>query len=204
MAKIEFEGLEEVAFPHPFEIELNCLVVVNHQLTLQAIDGCENDDLDALGVQDESDPDIASSMQWSVQNFYDRLRVASNNQAAVALVTLLQHWVGKFGKILPKTNRPQKRQPKKSRSRMLSDINRLNKHVGPGPVPVAFFAELENVRDSVIHADSNVEWDFRGPRRVADCYANGRSTEMTEAQLKDAIVKVVDQVKYYAEKLRLE
>lgn len=196
MAKISFEGLEAVEYPHQFEIELNCLAVVNHQLTLQAIDSCENDDLNALGVEEYSeDPDFVRSRRASVQDFFDRLRAASNNQAAVALVALLQHWFGRLAHKTPETIR-------KHKSRMLNGIDRLNKHVGDGPVPVAFFSELEDVRDSVIHADSNVEWEYQGARRrVAVDYANGWSTEMTEAHLKDAIEKAIEQVKYYDEKL---
>jgi hypothetical protein len=137
MAKISFDGWDSMFYPHPFETEVNCLVTVNHQLTLKAIDQREKEEIAELGDEDlAEDPYDVISRRESIQEFYERLRVASNNLAAVALVTLVQHWIGKFAEKISGTQ-----------SQMITDMKALNKHFGSGPVAVEFFDELKNVRD---------------------------------------------------------
>lgn len=200
MTDIDFDGSETIEFPHEFVIELNTLVVVNHRLTLEAIDHDEEKELEKLARDfAEDDPDVVHSLENDYQRFYGDLRRAANNLAAVALVTRLQHWV----------NRLVKRtagKPKKERSWLVSGLNHLNGRLGSGPVPVEFFATLEDVRDSVIHNDSNVEWEYHGePRRVANCYANDFGVVIvSDEQLQDAIAKVTQQVEWYDGELQKE
>ena len=193
MANIDFEGLEPIEIPHEFVIELNSLIVVNHRLTLEAIDSDEEKELEKLAHDfAEDDPDVVHSLENDYQRFYGDLRRAANNLAAVALVTRLQHWVNRFV-------RRTTGKPKTAPSWLVSRLNHLNELLGPGPVPVDFFAALEDVRDSVIHNDSNAEWEHQGkPRRVANCYANDFGVVIvSDEQLQDAIAKETQQVEWY-------
>jgi hypothetical protein len=202
MANIDLAGFldEPIEMSHQFVVELNCLVVVNHKLTLEAIDREENKELDKLGPDLSDEPDVGGSMRSDLQRFHDDLRTAANNMAAVALVTRIQHWIGRFVKKTKKN--PGKAEP--GESGMVSELRYLNAHIGEdGPVEITLFAELVNVRDSVIHADSKTKWLHRGKeRRVAVCYANAYGeTEIDGPQLKDAIAKGTQQVEWYDDKL---
>jgi hypothetical protein len=91
----------------------------------------------------------------------------------------------------------------------------LDKALGAGPVSHAEFAELVDVRDSIIHQNATTkEWTFeiRGKirkRRVSACFMGSQRTsdpddkylEVSEEQLKDATEKVIWQLKWYSEKL---
>jgi hypothetical protein len=186
-----------VALPHEFVIELGHLVVTSHKLTLDAIDRDEKVEIGKLDSDmSQEDPDTLRSIERDIETFYDDMRRATNNLAAVALVTRVQHRVSRLAKKVPG-------KPEVAESKLVSELDHLNGYLGDGPVPVAFFAELEKVRDSIIHADSNAEWDYRGaPRRVANCYKNAYDeTNFSEAQLNDAVAKAIEQVTWYDEKL---
>jgi hypothetical protein len=81
---------------------------------------------------------------------------------------------------------------------------RLNKCLGSnGPVPLADFAELVNVRDSVIHADSKTEWEWNGTLREVKVYRDYYDGVAVESsQVDEAVRKAVEQVKWYDEALR--
>jgi hypothetical protein len=66
-----------------------------------------------------------------------------------------------------------------------------------------FFEDLATARDSIIHADSRAEWKHNGSlRKVADHYRNAyEDMDLSEEQLKDAIQKATQQVKWYDEKI---
>lgn len=207
MTDVDFSGLEEpIAVSHDFVIELNYLVVLNHRFTLDAIKREEERELKDT-FRAGSDPEYAESMQRDLERFYDDLRKAANSQAIVTVVTRFQHWISRLVKSIPGS--PPK--PKRSKkvpgsstvpmdSRVVCELKHLNAYLGEGPVPTEFFAELVNVRDSVVHGDSWARWlDGKSkPRRVADCYAtaSGR-TEIDDAQLTEAISKVTEQVEWY-------
>jgi len=189
---------QEIA--HEFEIDLNCVVVVNHKLTLEAIDRTEDEDLAGFekGFAPETDPETIRSIVSYAQNFYEDLRVAALRLAMVALVTRLQHWIERFVKQL-------KLKPDRFHDSILSNqMESLNKTLGVGPVPVTFFDGLVRVRDAVIHNDSRAEWEFNGkPRKVADEYKSAYdNVEVTEEQLKEAIEKATQQVIWYDNKLQ--
>jgi hypothetical protein len=79
----------------------------------------------------------------------------------------------------------------------------LNKKIGKGPVPVSFFKGLVAVRDSVIHADNKIEWEFLGKKRyVPHEYANVESgeVEFTAEHLQEAIEKSVEQIDWYRQR----
>jgi hypothetical protein len=198
MSDIDLAGLEPIEIPHDFEIDLNGLVVVNHRLTVQGIDREEDEQLEMVGGgKSQDDPGAVRSLQSWLQGQYDDLRRAANNLAAVALATRMQHWISRLAKKTPG-------KPIRGDSKLVSELNHLNTYLGEGPVPVAFFADLVNVRDSVIHGDSKAEWDdHRGiRRRVGDCYRNTYGdTEVSEAQLAEAIAKATQLVKWYDDKI---
>ena len=90
---LELDLSAPVEIPHQFEIELNSTVVVNHKLIVDAIDRDEDAELEKLSFEDD---EWARSIGSQIQNSYDDFRRAANNQAAVALVTRVQHWIARF------------------------------------------------------------------------------------------------------------
>jgi hypothetical protein len=93
-------------------------------------------------------------------------------------------------------------------------IDVLNKALGAGPVLETEFHELVYVRDSIIHHNSTTkEWEFQGKkRRVSPLFIGSQRTadtddkylEVSEQQLKDATGKVIQQLKWYYEQLRVK
>src|SRR6202163_4682326 len=161
---------EPIEIAHEFEVDLNCLVIVNHKLTLEGIAREEDQQLEQWQAELALNEEMARSMIGAVEQFYEDLRGAANNLAAVGLVTRLQHWISEFVKEISVQPKP----PKGDITPMLvRDLYSLNEYLGEGPISVTFFWDLVNVRDSVIHADSKAEWKFRAElRRVAERYTN--------------------------------
>lgn len=200
MADIEVSGLDEpMELAHEFEVDLNTLVVVNHRLTLEAIARSEeearkNTDINLL----DADELMVQSVLDEIGHFYYGLERAANNLAIVGLVTRLEHWIGIYARRLPE-------QQKSRQAALVKDLRLLTASLGDGPVSVEFFQDLVTVRDSVIHADAQAEWEYPdGKRRhVADRYTNfhGGSVDIDEDHVKEAVANAVKQVKWYDEKL---
>lgn len=197
---LDLDGLEEIPeIPHEFEVDLHCVVVANHGFTMKAID--ESEDVDIEKIERElADADEATvySMRGDLLRFYDDLRQAARSLAIVALVTRLQHWIGRLIrrlKIIPSRG---------AQSTLANQLEALNTKLTAGPVPVLFFDELVTLRDSIVHNDSQAEWEFpKGTlRKIADRYRNayGR-VELMDEQVKEAIEKAIQQVKWYDEKM---
>jgi hypothetical protein len=189
---------EPLEISHEFEIDLNCVVVANHALTLEGIDRSENEELAKIeeGFAHE-DFETVRSITLHLQNFYEDIGQAARRLALVGLVTRLQHWIGRFAK-------QTKAKPYKAKQTGLANqIAALNKILGSGPIPEIFFEDLATARDSIIHADSKAEWKHNGSlRKVADHYRNAyEDVDLSEEQLKDAIQKATQQVKWYDEKM---
>jgi len=196
--ELDLSSLEEPQeIPHEFEIDLNCIVVTNHALTLEGINRSEDEELAKIeeGFAHE-DFETVRSITGYLQNFYEDLRQAAHRLALVGLITRLQHWVERFAE---QTN---VKKDKIRDSLLANQIEALNKLLGPGPTPVSFFQDLVTVRDSIIHADSKAEWEHNGkPRRVANHYRNAFDVELNEEHLKEAVQKTTEQVKWYDEKI---
>lgn len=97
----------------------------------------------------------------------------------VTLVTRFQHWLRVFVEDLKK----------KPANDVEKNLATLNEALREGPVPAACFRDLETVRDSIIHGDSNVEW-MRGkeqgsvPRKYREVNLEHLSKfKLTEEQL---------------------
>ena len=170
---IDWNSLDEPQkMSHEFEIDLNCVVVVNHALTLEGIDRSEDEELAKIdeGFGHEGFETVRS-ITLHLQNFYDDLRQAARRLAFVALVTRLQHWIGRFAR---QTNI----KPSKAYDSLLTNqIAALNERFGAGPISETFFEELATVRDCVVHADSRAEWTYKGRLRKVHI-ATGMGSEM--------------------------
>jgi hypothetical protein len=59
---------------------------------------------------------------------------------------------------------------------------------------------LAELRHSIVHADSRAGWNYRRDRAVVDEYRGTfGDVDLTDEQLKDAIKKAIQQVKWYDE-----
>jgi hypothetical protein len=188
---------------HEFEIDLNCVVITNHKLTIEGIERSEGEALDDIykgsGIESEGTVD---SIACHAQNFFDDLRRAARLLALVGLVTRLQHWISRFAKQRRHkagTVRSSKLKRAKARKSILvRQLEDLNEALGAGPVPVTFFEKIATLRDSVIHGDSQMEWKDNGTiRAVADEFRSVLGADLSEEQLQDAIQKAIQQVKWY-------
>jgi hypothetical protein len=158
----------------------------------------------------EDSREAGAEIQWA-KSTADELRREARSVAVVTLVTRFQHWLRVFVEEMKK----------KPANGVDKNLETLNKGLGggEGPVPAAFFCDLETVRDSIIHADSNVEW-MRGEvqRRVPLKYrevnlehlSNLKLTEeqlreirenamarinLTDAHIQEAMEKSIQQIK---------
>jgi hypothetical protein len=137
-------------------------------------------------------------MRYWVATGYEDRRRAANNLALVALVTRFHHWLTRLIRRLPATANPYSQQS------VSKELSILTSALGQGPVPLTFFEDLAEARHSIIHADSQAEWEFPPgvQRNVAHCYRNAWSdVEISEEQLTEAVAKAIAQVKWYDEKL---
>jgi hypothetical protein len=181
--------------PHPFEEEVEWLVRTNHQLLCERLIRIEEEEVSRLSKQDADESEIGSEIAFTRSNSAE-LRKEANSLSLVALVTRFQHWVrilvGDLRGNTPKT------------FGLKNHLEAL-KELGDGcPVPVEYFYELETVRDSIIHADSDAEW-MRGAkrRRVVDKYLDTglEHVELTEAHILEAIENSIKQVRFYQDRL---
>jgi hypothetical protein len=182
----EFNFLQDV--PLPFALDVNTVVKMNYQLTLRAI--AESESRSTANLQEQyEEPEVARAVIHSHENFHEGLRNAAHELAIVGLITRLEHWTGVYvsGK----------------NKGVVANIDSLNNRLGAGPVSTDFFAKLVTVRDSVIHADSAVDWEYRNePRQVAPEYRGlFDRVELTEADVLTAIDNAISQMNWYEQEL---
>ena len=193
--KLLNEPIEEMS--HEFEVDLTCLVIANHKITMEGIAHAEDEELANLqeSLKDETDREMVWSIVSYQRNFYDDLRVAARNLAVVVLVTRLQRWAGAYARRID---------PKREAGQPIDkELNFLNGKLGPPPNDATqFFFDLAEVRHSVIHADSQPQWSFKGKTRSVDqrYVPNGYRVEVDDEGLRDAIAKAIAQIKWYDEK----
>lgn len=184
--------------PHEFEIDVLCLVSVNHNLTVQAIAEDEERLREERWEERETytDEEFYREMLTSDENFYGDLRVAARSQAVVSLVTRMQHWASKYARRLDKNREPKS---------LKKEFEFLNAQIKKdGPEEVAYFVELVDLRDSVVHADSKPHWKYQGKNRsVVPRYApNSWRVEISENDLQYAVAKAIKQMLWYDDQLR--
>jgi hypothetical protein len=187
---------------HQFEVDLNTVVVVNHDFTMESIDRDEEKEISKLEKSlVGKDHEVVRSFTDPLAKFYEDLRKAARNMAMVAVVTRFGHWVQGYEAAIPAQHRNQV----KDRSRLIGQLRDLNKYLGVGPVPVEFFAALVDVRDSVIHADSRAQWERKNGdlRQVEKRYVkeNGDELDLSEDELREAVEKTKAQIIWYDERL---
>jgi hypothetical protein len=124
---------------------------------------------------------------------YEDLRQAANRLAVVEVVTQFQHWIDSFVK---KVN--MGKPSGGHRSKLMNQLAHLENFLGPGPVTLAEFEALVNVRDSIIHANSEAAWYYKEERTVAECYRDAwGGISFSEEHLEDAIKNTIQQVSWY-------
>lgn len=182
---------------HGFEIDLNTVVIVNHQLTIDGIASLEQRETDRIREDFAAEGrEVLDSLVGFQEWFCHDLRRVANNLALVGLVTRLRHWVEMFTQEL--SMRPIGYQD----SALIRYLKALNRALGEGPVHIGFFQELVTARDSVIHADSKAQWTYKKEKRqVARRYCSGSDLEISGEQLKEAVARAIEQVKWYDERL---
>ena len=194
MIDLSHLGLNDEQLPemsHEFEIDLNTIVTANRAFALEGMQRELNETLARVSDREET---------LYVERLYDDLRRAANSLAVVGLVTRFQHWITKFVRRLPST-------PKEYRQQKLNaELQTLNKDLGNPPIPDKFFTDLEEFRDSVIHADSQAEWVYetkiKKQKSVVSQYRNVYGeVEISDEQLADAVAKAIEQIKWYEGKL---
>jgi hypothetical protein len=203
-----------VDLPHPFEEDVQFLVKTTYDLLCENIAHREEEGItEAEKIEDPHD--AGTEVQW-VESNADELRQEARSVAVVTLVTRFQHWLRIFVEDM-------KEKPVNGVEKNLAT---LNKGLGEGPVPADFFCDLETVRDSIIHADSSVEWmrgskQRRVPLKYREVSVEGLSKfKLTEEQLREirenamaqinltdehiqeAMAKSKQQIKWYEDRLR--
>lgn len=209
----ELDGLDDlIEIPHEFEVDLNCLVLANLHITMDGISQAEDEDLAAIDENLKGEEwEVKQDASSHASHFYDELRNAALSLAMVALVTRLDHWVGRFtkenkpisakGKSKVKDTKPTQ----KSDARLVNQLRALDESLGPGPVGIRFFETLVDIRDSVIHHNSATGWkEHGGKERAVDsryCNPARDCVELTEDLLREAVDNATEQVKWYDERL---
>jgi hypothetical protein len=187
-------GGKVLELPHPFVEEAEWLVQKNHSLVLESIDRLERNEVSRLCAEMEDTPEVDSEIAYA-KSMADDLRNAANQLALVSLVTRLQHWINDLVRELPNASRD---------TGLVPNLRTLNRVLGESLVKVDYFADLVTLRDSVIHADSQVEWSYNGKlRRVPDRYIdiNSGQVNLSEWHLKEAIEISIKQVNWYDKRL---
>ena len=187
---------EPMEMMHPFEIDLNCLVIINHKYTLDGLERDENRTMRAAeSLGDEGDPEMVSSILDAERRPFDEFRIAARNLAMVALVTRFHHWVSAYARRID---------PLRKRGISLKEeLNFLKGNIGEGPENASYFLALAEVRNSVIHGDSQRTWEYNGKTREVELrYARTPyQVEVSEPDLTEAIQKTVTQINWYDQKL---
>lgn len=197
---VTIDEIVEIQKAHlDFTADLDLMAMRNLRLVLGAIEETREHNAhvyrSSLGLAEQQD--MLALMIKADGAACDMYCANARLLAAVALVTRFQHWVGKMAKAAKIS---AARKMKSDPSLLILQLEALNKTFGAAPVPIQFFDELEEVRNSVIHADSKAEWESQPGRwrKVANRYRNARGeTELNDAQLAEAMNKMVEQIRWY-------
>ncbi|HET6840127.1 MAG TPA: hypothetical protein VFK06_00315 [Candidatus Angelobacter sp.] len=180
---IPFDPLDEVLeVPNPLQIEFNALVRANHRFSLEGI--AREEENDRLNLDDDA-------FRYQ-QTYFDDLRTAANNLAIVALVTRIDHWVTRYSLKIGMGKKGS----------TIDKVERLNERFKGSPVPIKFFKDLVDSRDSVIHGNSKSEWEYRVMRKISNEHKNFfGELEISSAQVEEAIAKSVEQLSWYEDQI---
>jgi hypothetical protein len=198
--------------PHPFEEDVQFLVSATYELLCENIASKEALEI-AEAEKIEDSREAGAEIQWA-KSTADELRREARSVAMVTLVTRFQHWL-----------RALVEEMKKKPANVKKNLATLNKELGEGPVSTAFFCDLETVRDSIIHGDSNVKW-MRGEEQRSvplkyrevnlEHLSKLKLTEeqlreirehamaqinLTDAHIQEAMENSIQQIKWYEDRL---
>jgi hypothetical protein len=184
-----------------FEQEVQSLIRLNHNLVLKGISELEKSEIDRL-CEEAGPAELGGEIECAKSDAND-LRRAANSLALVGLITRLQHWIGKLVEEITKENAKDN-----SLEDNLERLDKELKNLGLAPVPIQFFRDLATVRNSIVHADSQITW-FRGSgekrkqKQVPCTYVDPVLVELTitEAHLEEAIEKSIQQLRWYDERI---
>lgn len=183
--------------PHLFELDLDHMAVMNLRFTLDGIGDLEKEL--AKNIDPAHEEDVRLRSKWN-QSFCNDLRLTAYRMAVVTLVTRFQHWISMLVKAAQITVSKKRNDP----STLMVQLEALNQALGDGPIPFRLFDELEEIRNSVIHADSKAEWESMPGkyRKVADAFKNANGeVEIREDQLQAAVSAMIVQVGWYEGKI---
>lgn len=201
--------------PHPFEEDVQFLVKATYELLCENI--ASKEALEITEAEKIEDSREAGAEIQGAKFDADALRQEARSVAVVTLVTRFQHWLRVFVEDLKKN----------PANGVEKNLETLHKELGveEGPVPAAFFCDLETVRDSIIHADSNVKW-MRGPKQrsvplkyrevnlkhlsklnlteeqLREIRENAMAQiNLTDAHIREAMENSIRQIKWYEDRL---
>lgn len=189
-------SLEPIELPSDFAVEVHLLVKANHSIVLEAISKEEDQklkEIETTEIEDNEYHDTRRGIEDGIIDFYEDLRRAANNFATVALVTRVQHWLNRFANELSS---------KQDRG-LVQALHSVMAKLGKGPADADFFQKLVDVRDSVIHGDSQASWEYAGRTRAvaSDYLSNNGYVEVSEARLDEAILKATKMIEWFDEKM---
>jgi hypothetical protein len=208
-------GNRIVPIPHPFVEEVEWLIRTNHRLLLDSISRIEQEQISEAS-KNEDPAEAGSEIDFAISEATE-LREAATNMALVGLVTRFQHAVNVL------VDDYAEMQKRAADIDLRSNLRTLNRRFGKGPTENVFFADLATVRDSIIHADSNVEWMHGVKRRMVPKKYRDASLErlklakaqrrelkanstpqlkFTETHLQEAMKKCTDQINWYDEQAK--
>jgi hypothetical protein len=189
-----------VEHSHEFDIEVNCLVKGNYEVTREGIERAAEQAIvgakaESAGLTEVEDIEGVDAWISHERAFYHSLQVAARNLTLIAVMTRLTHWVGNYASRVPDC---------KARS-LISKLEFLNKDfVEEPPHPIIFFSQLADLRDSLVHHDGEPEWvNYKGElRQVSEKYVCGTRAEISHDDLVKAIDAAIEQAKWYDDRLK--
>jgi uncharacterized protein YjbI with pentapeptide repeats len=157
-------------------------------LVLESIDRAEAEEVAKLDLTDENQRGVAT---W-IERQHDEFRRAANNLALVGLVTRFHHWLTFLA------NRIRDDKHKSFDRSIAKELRFLNSKFKNAPVEEAVFEKLVDVRDSIIHANSQASWKFRGtPRQIDPKFSRLDEVNFTGADLREAFQNALLAVGWY-------
>jgi hypothetical protein len=175
--------------PHEFEIDVRKVVLINHELTLEAITRAEDETVARFDLTDEGQRSTADY----VCRQHDEFRKAATNLALVGLVTRFHHWLTYLA------NRIRGKANQTFDKSVAQEMYFLNSHLKNSPHRPSDFKKWIDVRDSVIHADSKASWTHDGKSRTIESgfVINGDELNFTGADLKEAFSYMLQAIGWY-------
>jgi len=185
----EFDDYEE---RHPFDIDVHALVLTNLKLALDGIDRLEQEEITSYVRETDNDEATQQSFISWIQGQHENLRTAAIHLALVGLVTRFHHW------LVTLANSLRDDTDKTFDKSVQQEMHFLNNNFKSSPHQPRDFAKWIDVRDSVIHADSQAAWQHEGKLRgVESQFTHIGELHFTATDLQDAFQKMLWAIAWY-------